>query len=103
MKWRGPQWFARTANAPNSDPSILGTHAKRLLDDPVLALAFERIENKLAETWRHTAVGDADGREAAYRLHWAVEQLKSELAAILGNAKVIEAEQKRKERERRAA
>lgn len=93
------RFFTRAAEAPE-DRSILGQHAKRLLDDPVLSLALERIERRLTDTWRNTAVGDDAGREAAYRLHWAVQQLKTELNAILGNGRILDAEHSRREAER---
>lgn len=91
--------FKWPADAP-ADRSILGEHAKRLLADPVLGLAFERIERTLTERLFNTKLGESEQREAAYRLHWAVEQLKAELQTILGDSKVLEHEEKlRAERE----
>ena len=86
-----------TADDAPADKTQLGAAAKRLLDDPVLALALGRIEEKLTQTWRNTTVGAVDEREAAYRLVWAIEHLRSELRAMVGNAKILEAEQQRRD------
>ena len=84
----------RSTQPPPSDPSQLGEAARRLLDDPTLQLALERVQAKLIESWRNTAVGALEEREAAYRLWWASEQLKTELRIMLGNARAIEARQR---------
>jgi len=76
----------------------MGENARRLLDDPVLHLALDRIQQKLAETWRNTAFAEAEQREAAYRLHWAVEEFRSELRNMVGHARGIEARARMDER-----
>lgn len=81
----GPEPW-RSPHAPPEDASQLGEQAKRLLEDPVLQLAFDRVQAKLIESWKHTAAGQVEAREAAYRLLWASEQLKSELRVMIGNA-----------------
>ena len=70
----------------------LGEAARRLLDDPTLQLALDRVQQRLVESWRSTAMGETEAREAAYRLLWASEELKAELRRMLGNAKAIERE-----------
>ena len=86
------------APAP-TDRMVLGAQAKRLLDDPVLQLALGAIDRKLVETWKSSAVGDDDGRHAAYCLHWAVDQLRRELQLMVSNASVLEAEAKMRDAE----
>jgi hypothetical protein len=86
-----------TEPAP-TDQMQLGEMAKRLLDDPVLNLALDRIQQKLADTWRNSAVGEVEAREAAYRMLWAAEHFKSELRIMLGNARAIEAKARLNER-----
>ena len=93
--WRHPRLIPwRSTQPPPSDPSQLGEAARRLLDDPTLQLALERGQAKLVESWRNTAPGEIEAREAAYRLWWASEQLKTELRIMLGNARAIEARQR---------
>jgi hypothetical protein len=92
-----PPW--RSTQPAPSDPMQMGENARRLLDDPVLHLALDRIQQKLAETWRNTAIGETEAREAAYRLHWAAEQFRSELRIMVGNARAIEARARMQERD----
>lgn len=87
--------FGEPGLAP-MDKALLGAQARRVLADPVLALAFDRIERDLIEGWRRTAVGDQQAREAAYSLVWAVQEVKSRLQNFCNNAKALEAEEKRK-------
>jgi hypothetical protein len=92
-----PTW--RSSEPAPSDPMQLGEAAKRLLDDPTLHLALTRVQAKLIETWKSTAIGEVEAREAAYRLHWAAEQFKSELRIMVGNARGIEAKARLDERQ----
>jgi hypothetical protein len=83
--WRQPTPWAST-QAPPEAAGELGEEARKLLDNPVLHAALDRVERKLIETWRNTPAGDEAGREAAYRLHWAVEALRAELRVMIANA-----------------
>ena len=76
-----------SSQPPPADPVQLGEAAKRLLDDPTLQAALERIQQRLFRTWCGTATGNSAGREEAYRLWWAVEELKAELGLMLGDAR----------------
>lgn len=89
LPWGNPD------DAP-SDRRQLGAAAERLLNDSVLALAFERVENRLAKDWQESRLCDRDIREEAYHLHWALAQVRLELQKMLGNAKVLRAEADRK-------
>lgn len=79
------------------DKALLGAHARRLLTDPVLALAFDKADRELIATWRNTALGEIDQREAAYRQVWALGQVKAKLAAFVGDLRMMEIEQAKKE------
>jgi hypothetical protein len=70
------------------DKGQIGVAAQALLDDPVLHLALDRVQEKLVATWLATAPGERQAREAAYRLHWAAEQFRSELRIMIANASV---------------
>jgi hypothetical protein len=84
------QYWGETPAWPPPPPpeslGELGEEARKLLENPVLHEALGRIETKLVASWRGSAVGDDEAREAAYRLHWAVEQLKAELRLMIANA-----------------
>lgn len=73
---------------PPEDKAQLGVAAQRLLEDPVLKLAFDRLERKLTDSWRRSQVGDHKAREAAYRMLWATEGLKAELRAMIGTGRL---------------
>jgi hypothetical protein len=92
LPWRS------TEPAP-SDPMQLGEAARRLLDDPTLVLALERVQQKIVDRWRVSKIGDVEAREAAYRLHCSVEELKGELRQMLGTARGIEARARMQERD----
>jgi hypothetical protein len=80
----------KAAPEPPSDRNELASAAKRLLEDPVFALALERIQKRLYDTWRQTEVGDAQARERQYHLHWAVEEVKSELRRMVDSVRLRE-------------
>jgi hypothetical protein len=84
---------------PPTDRLQLGAHAKRLLDDPVLALAFDILTDDLAAAWRDSKIADDAKREDAYRMVKAIEAVKSRLQGLADNAKVLQAEQERREKE----
>jgi hypothetical protein len=79
------------------DRKRLGDQARRLLDDPVLKLAFELVEDDVAERWRATGPNDAQLRETLHHMHVGVQQARSRLERFLGDAKLLEFEQKRRE------
>lgn len=87
----------RLADAAPADATLLGIHAERLLSDPVLHLAFDRVARKLAATWEASAPHDVQGRERCYDQRHALELVKRELMSILGDKKIIEAEHKAKQ------
>jgi hypothetical protein len=71
---------------PPESKTELGEAAKQLLADPVLHLALRRVEEKLVATWRQTAVGEEEAREAAYALLCGLEQFKGELRLMIAEA-----------------
>lgn len=86
-----------------TDKSLIGQHAQRLIDDPVLALAFDKVERDLTATWRNSPLGQKDQREEAYKLIWALAQVRTKLLELLADKKMMEAEEKRLQAERERA
>jgi len=79
--------------------SRLGEQAKRILEDPTFQLAIDVLADDLAERWRTSRVGDAEGRETLYRLHCALREVEAKLKAFLGDAEAVAtAQQLREER-----
>jgi hypothetical protein len=77
-----PQRWRSTQPAPE-DKMQLGENA-----------ALDRVQQKLIESWRNTAPGEGEAREAAYRLYWASELFRDELRLMLGDARAIEARER---------
>jgi hypothetical protein len=69
-----------------TDRQELGEEARRLLDNPVLHEAMDRVERKLIESWKNTAPGEDEQREAAYAMYWAMQQVRGELRVMIANA-----------------
>lgn len=99
--WRYEPSAEEVPGAPPTDKVHLGNHAKRLLDDPVMRLAFEYVTTDLMKTWRETATEDAEKREDAYRMLRALDGVEFKLRRFAGNATLIAAEQRRKDEEAR--
>jgi hypothetical protein len=72
---------------PPSDPVALGHAAQALLHDPVMRLALDRVERRLIDTWRQSAMGALQEREAAYHLHGAVQELRAELGRMVADGR----------------
>jgi hypothetical protein len=72
----------------SADKREIASAAKQLLEEPVFQLALERIQRRLLETWKNTAVADTAAREQQYRLHWAIEELRAELQRMVDSARV---------------
>ena len=70
------------------DVLALGEEAARVLDSPVLALAYQRVADKLLNTFKNSAPDEVAVREEAYRLYWALEAVRGELLALVGAAKL---------------
>lgn len=83
MPWRP------IGDAP-SDRQELGEEARRLLDNPVLHEAMDRVEKKLVESWKNTAPGEDAEREAAYAMYWAMQQVRGELRVMIANASMAQ-------------
>jgi len=75
---------------PPSDRNELASAAKRLLEDPVFALALDRVQRRAYDSWRQSEVGAEKYREQTYHLHWAVEELKAELRRMVETVRMRE-------------
>ncbi|MGJ5046378.1 hypothetical protein ACQR1V_01200 [Bradyrhizobium oligotrophicum] len=81
-----------------TDESILqqtaarGTRAKALLDDELLAGAFDVLEASYSAAWRQTQIDDVAGREKLFLAINIVGKVRDHLGAIIANGKLAEAE-----------
>jgi hypothetical protein len=73
-----------------TDRQELGEEARRLLDNPTLHEAMNRVERKLIETWKNSALDEMRQRDAAYNMYWALQQIRGELRIMIANASVAQ-------------
>jgi hypothetical protein len=76
------------ADASKSD------HAKRLLDDEVLAAAFKGLEDTYTAAWRATTIEDVSAREKLFLAINIVGKVRDHLTAMVSNGKLAKAELK---------
>lgn len=75
-------------------------HAERLLKDPLLQEAFEKLNTEFMRTWRQTDVNDTEARERIYNLCTALDTLKQQIASVIVDGKIakMNLEQQQKNR-----
>ncbi len=75
-------------------------HAERLLKDPLLQEAFEKLNTEFMRTWRQTDVNDTEARERIYNLCTALDTLKQQIASVVVDGKIakMNLEQQQKNR-----
>lgn len=77
----GPPELIPLDPAPEN-PAELAEAAKKLLQDPVFRLAMDRLQERLVDQWRHSALGSKSEREVTYLLHSAIAELRAELVRM---------------------
>lgn len=63
-------------------------HAERLMNDPLLKEAFQKLDEEFIRTWRQTSVNDNEARERIYALCTALEAIKGHLAGVIVDGKI---------------
>jgi len=81
-----PDEIALTADAAR------GLHAGRLLEDELLAAAFNTLEADYIAAWKTTASRDTDARERLWQALQVVGLVRSHLAAIVAGGKLAQRE-----------
>ena len=75
-------------------------HAERLLNDPLLKEAFEKLDDEFMRSWRQTSVNDTESRERIYSLCTALDAIKQYIAGVIVDGKIakMNLEQQQKNR-----
>src|SRR5271166_5293227 len=89
MKWRLPMTEGRLHEAASK-----AARAQELLDNELLAQAFESLEKNYIAAWRVTTIDDAAGREKLFLAINIVGKVRDHLASIVANGRLAEAELK---------
>ena len=72
-----------------------GKEAQRLLADPVLVEAFERLEAAYTAEWKQSEFLDVNRRESAFRMFTAMGDLKRQIEAFVTDGRISEDKLKR--------
>lgn len=65
-----------------------GRHARELLDDPVLAEAFAKVDAALIEAWRKTPHRDTEARESYFRAASLLPKVRDALGEFMTNGEL---------------
>ena len=57
--------------------------AKALMENPLLAEAFDAVDAEISRVWRVSAGADAQGRENAYWMARALDALRTHLQSVM--------------------
>ena len=67
---------------------VRGRQAGRLLDDDLLKEALDTIERDCENSWRNSAYGEGEKREAAYQMLKVVKAFRGHLTTVLETGKM---------------
>jgi regulator of RNase E activity RraB len=74
-----------------SDAETRASHAKYLLEDPLLSEVFDEIEKAAVSAWLQTGVGMEAEREFAFHAAKAVYRIRETLKSIVDNGLIAAA------------
>lgn len=73
-----------------------GKLAEELRQNPILERAFAKVEERCSAEWRKSSIDDATKREAAFYTLRALDGLRTEIEAVINDAKMAKAVARRK-------
>lgn len=77
-----------------------GERAKALVEDPLLAEAFERLEGKYVAAWRNSRPEEGETREYLFHCVGVLADVRAHLNQMIQSGKLAREELKRRERNR---
>ena len=69
-----------------------GNAAEKLLNDPIISEAFEKLETKYNSAWVSSGLEDSQKRETLYLSIRALGELKLELESMINTGKIAQRE-----------
>ena len=69
-----------------------GNAAEKLLNDPIISEAFEKLETKYNSAWVSSGLEDSQKRETLYLSIRALGELKLELESMINTGKIAQKE-----------
>lgn len=68
-----------------------GDEARRILDEPLLAEAFQEIEKELTQAWMESPARDAEGREKTWLMLKLLHKVRGSLESMVSNGTMAKA------------
>ena len=65
-----------------------GREASQLLESGLLNQAFDALAEEFVTAWKTSKIGDAESREACYRMHTAIVEVRTRLTKYVEQGKV---------------
>lgn len=78
------------------DESTRGDHAARLLSDPLLNEAFDKLQARFSEAWINSPSRDVEGREVLWLSTKLLAQIKTHLITLVESGQMAEVELSRR-------
>ena len=69
-----------------------GNAAEKLLNDPIISEAFEKLETKYNSAWISSGLEDSQKRETIYLSIRALGELRLELESMINSGKIAQQE-----------
>ena len=69
-----------------------GNAAEKLLNDPIISEAFEKLETKYNSAWISSSLEDSQKRETIYLSIRALGELRLELESMVNSGKIAQQE-----------
>lgn len=67
-----------------------GLEAERILKEPLLIEAFERLEQEYVKAWQTSPARDADAREKLYQMQNCLHRVKDHLRVLMESGRIIQ-------------
>ncbi len=67
-----------------------GLDAERLLREPLMVEAFEKLEQEYTRAWQTSPVRDAEGREKLFQMQSALLKVKQHLKTVMQNGQFVQ-------------
>lgn len=87
----------------NEEILIKAQRAKMLIEDPLIAEAFQTLETEILRQWREAPARDAEGREKLWMMVKLCDRIKQHFESIINSGKLAGAliEEKAEEEKKR--
>lgn len=72
------------------EESRRGQHARDLLNDPLIAEAFETIEHEVMDQWKKSPARDVEGREKLWLMLQMTHKIRGHLESLVASGRMAD-------------